>query len=76
MRPDEQNPGFPCPNCATPISVTLEALLSQASFKCPNPGCATVLRLDKRQSGDALDAAAKLKAGLDKADQMKPDGAR
>lgn len=76
MTPDPSNPGVPCPNCGAPIAITLNALLNQASFKCSDPACKTVLRLDTRQSKEALNAAAKLKAGLEKADEIKPDGAR
>lgn len=74
--PTQARNGVPCPNCGQTIEVTLEGLLSRGRFICANPTCRTEIRLDASRSSDALDAARTLKAGLDEAERMKPDGAR
>jgi hypothetical protein len=46
-----QAPGMPCPDCGRRIVVTMEQLLSGRPIAC---SCGLVLRVDERQSQDAL----------------------
>lgn len=53
---DTQTGGVPCPSCDTFIPMTLQDLLSNKSFCCPNRDCRTRLRLDSRGSSSTLAA--------------------
>ena len=66
--------GLPCPECKTIIPISLDSLLAERNFRCPNSDCRLVVSLDRSQSRDALDAAMKLKAGLDAAKRKQPGG--
>lgn len=49
-----QSPGMACPKCATHIPFTIDSLLVERRFRCPNLICGGVLTLDPDASSEAL----------------------
>ena len=50
----EEPGGVACPKCGTRIAFTIEMLLSERRFPCPNAACGGVLTLDTARSHEAL----------------------
>lgn len=56
----------PCPECGEPIEISLDALVSRVAFHCRKAGCRTILRLDRRNSAEALEKAREVRERLDR----------
>lgn len=50
----EEPGGIDCPKCGARIRLTINALLVERQFRCPNSDCGGVLTLDASRSQDAL----------------------
>jgi hypothetical protein len=62
--PGSARGGIGCPQCGGQIDVTLDALLVRRAFTCATAGCGVVLRLDQRESTQALDTLRELRHRL------------
>lgn len=60
--------GLSCPKCAHKIPISMEILLG-GQVICPK--CLLVLKVDKQQSAETLQALQQLKKGFDKANEMR-----
>ena len=60
----EAQGGLPCPECGGRIAFSLDDLLVRHAFACRTRGCGTVLRLDQRSSGEAMDVLRELRGRL------------
>jgi hypothetical protein len=59
----ERPGGLACPKCGTHIPFTIETLLSERRFPCPNSACGGALRLDTGQSREALALLERFRSG-------------
>lgn len=55
---------LPCPECQSPIPVSMQRLLSGQSLDCLNPHCEVELRIDTQKSQKALDQVRTLQTAV------------
>lgn len=55
--------GIPCPECSFFISISIENLLYQQSFKCPS--CLLELTMDRGNSQEALEWLQKVNVAME-----------
>ena len=63
--------GIPCPECGAKIQTSIQDLLVNTSFICPN--CGLQLSMDREKSGAALASLAKVESGLHSAREKIKD---
>jgi len=66
-------PGFPCPDCSTPIVVTMEQLVSSAPIECR---CGLRLRVDQERSRQVLGELKELQGEIARAQRAMDDALR
>ena len=67
--PSHTTAGIPCPQCETRIETTIQALLVQSQFECPQ--CGLVLTLDRGASWRAMTALQELQQAADQVDKVR-----
>ena len=72
------SPAFPCPECGTPVAVSIDLLLSGEAVACANAECGVEFKIDGGRTPPpqaALEQVeAKLKALEEAIDRAKKDG--
>ena len=74
MMQQNRTPGTPCPNCDNFIPMTIEALLGNGAFRCPNPECQTVLQVNLGESRKSLEELKKFNRSTEQARRMRDRG--
>jgi hypothetical protein len=62
---------MPCPECNSPIPMSMDRLLSGQPIKCLNPACGLELKIDTQKSQKALEQVSKLKKEVDNFEKKK-----
>lgn len=68
-KPAERTPGIDCPQCGKFIQITIAELLTAHSVRCPH--CRLQLVIDRKQSGNALEALQKVEEARKQVDKAK-----
>jgi hypothetical protein len=64
LKNQNQTAAMPCPECKSPLPMSIEILLSGQPIKCLNPACGIELKVDYGQSSQAMKELEKLNQSL------------
>ncbi len=57
---------IPCPECQTPMPISVQHLLTGQAIACLHPQCGVVLKIDQQKSANALAKVEKLQEAVDR----------